>query len=235
MDGGQHNANGTVFEMMPSGNGWITVPIYSFSGPDGSHPYAGVVIDSSGNLFGTTSRGGPNDLGIVFELKNVPGVGWQETVLYNFQNADDGALPFGGLIFDNLGNLYGTAIYGGSAHGGTVFELSPSGSTWTFHLLYSLTGPCDAGCGSQASLNFDAAGNLYGTTTCDGSHGGGTVFKLAKAGNGWAYTELHSFDPVPDGQGPICRKLRSIPTAAIYGTTEAGGPNSKGTLWMIKP
>jgi uncharacterized repeat protein (TIGR03803 family) len=228
--GGQED-RGTVFEMMPSGNGWTTVPIYKFSGPDGTQPQAGVVIDSKGNLFGTTLRGGGGgDYGVVYELKYVLGVGWQETVLYYFANGDDGAYPGGGLIFDSSGNLYGTAT-GGSGHGGTVFELSPSGDTWSFNLLYSIPAPPNGVCGSSASLTFDTAGNLYGTTVCYPE--GGTVFKLAKTGNGWAYTELHSFDPLLDGDEPM-GSVAVDTDGTLYGTAAVDGPTANGTLWMIK-
>ena len=231
--GGQHGL-GTVFEMMRSGNGWVTTPIYSFSGSDGSNPAAGVAIDANGNLFGTTTRGGANDLGVVYELKYMPGMGWQQTILHDFQNGDDGALPFAGLIFDQSGNLYGGAIYGGSAHGGTIFELSPSGNAWTFNLVYSLSGSPDEGCGPQTSLAFDTAGNLLGTTPCGGSYDKGTVFRLTKTNNSWGYTELHSFNPDTDGSDPICT-VAIDSDGTLYGTTEASGPYSRGTLWMIKP
>ena len=233
VDGGQHGL-GVVYELMRSGNNWTEVPIYSFSGPDGSGPYAGVVIDSKGNLFGTTRVGGANDLGAIYELQYQAGVGWKETVLYSFQNTTDGALPFGGLIFDSTGNLYGTAVYGGSALGGTVFELSPSGNTWSFNLLYSLSGFPDQGCGSVESLAFDTAGNLYGTTICDGSLNSGTAFKLSKTANGWTYNELHAFDPASDGNEPIC-SVAIDSDGTLYGTANAGGLYNKGTLWMIKP
>ena len=192
-----HPACGTVYELTPSGNGYTESVLYSFSGPDGASPYAGLVFDNKGNLFGTTYRGGSNDAGTVFELTYVPGVGWTEHVLYNFQNASDGEYPFGGLIFDSAGNLYGTTIDGGSGGGGTVFELSPSGDTWTFKLLYSFSGQGD--CGPGATLTMDGAGNLYGTTYCDGIYNNGSVFKLSNTQNGWVYTSLHDFTGGTDG------------------------------------
>jgi uncharacterized repeat protein (TIGR03803 family) len=229
--GGQHNL-GTVFELMPSGNGWTEVPIYSFSGPDGAYPYSGVVMDGNGNLFGTTYNGGANNLGTVYELKYHPGVGWTEIVLYSFQGASDGSAPIAGLVFDNSGNLYGGTAWGGAGQGGTIFELSPSGNTWNFNVIYSLSGPGYAD-GLSGSLVFDAAGNLYGAASGDGSHQSGLVFKLTKSGNVWNYTELHSFNPVTDGSGPSGVTLDSDGT--LYGTAEADVPYAKGTIWMIKP
>ncbi len=131
---------GIVYELTPTGNGYTETVSTDFSGPDGDYPYAGLVFDNKGNLFGTTSYGGSNGDGTVFELTYVPGVGWTEHVLYSFQNASDGYFPYGGLMCDSAGNLYGTSYYGGSGGGGTVFELSPSGNTWTFKLLYSFPG-----------------------------------------------------------------------------------------------
>jgi uncharacterized repeat protein (TIGR03803 family) len=229
--GGQHD-RGVVFELMPSGNDWIEVPIYSFSGPDGAYPYSGVVMDSSGNLYGTTYNGGTNNLGAVYELKYQPGVGWTETVLYSFQGASDGSAPTAGLTFDNSGNLYGATAWGGTGHGGTVFELSPLGNTWSFNLIYSLDGP-GYGVGPSGALRFDAAGNLIGTTGGDGSHQAGSIFKLTKTGNVWNYTELHSFNPVTDGSGPSGVVIDSDGT--LYGTAADHGLYAKGTIWMFKP
>ena len=87
--------------------------------------------------------------------------------------------------------------YGGSGGAGTVFELSPSGDTWTFKLLYSFSGR--TWCGPVATLTMDGAGNLYGTTHCDGIYNGGSVFKLSNTENGWVYTSLHDFTGGTDG------------------------------------
>ncbi len=123
MNGGTHG-NGAVYELTPSGNGYTELVLYSFSGgADGGYPWAGLVLDNKGNLFGTTPDGGSNFYGAVFELSYVVGVGWTEQVLYSFQNASDGYAPRGGLIIDSAGNLYGTTSIGGSGGGGTVFEL----------------------------------------------------------------------------------------------------------------
>ena len=231
-------ANGTVYELMPSGNGYTESILYSFSGrPDGAIPWAGLVFDNKGNLFGTTAAGGSKDAGTVFELSYVPGVGWMEHVLYSFQYASDGAIPQGGLIFDSHGNLYGTTLVGGNG-GGTVFELSPSGDTWAFKLLHSFT---DSG-RPQESLSLDGAGNLYGTTTYGGIYGFGNIFKLSNTDNGWVYTSLHDFTGGTDGNGPT--SYVAIDTdGTLYGIATAGGdPNcwlnpgdGCGVVWKIKP
>ena len=223
-------AHGTVYELTPSGNGYTESVLYSFSGPDGADPYAGLVFDNKGNLFGTTSIGGSNGSGTVFELIYVVGVGWTEHVLYSFQNASDGQWPQGGLIFDASGNLYGATADGGSNGGGTVFELSPSGDTWTFKLLYSFSGKNWCGPGA---LTMDGAGNLYGATQCGGIDDNGSVFKLSNTQNDWVYTSLHDFTGA-DGWLPAGNV--SIDTdGTLYGTTYGGGDHGNGTIWMIKP
>ena len=222
---------GTVFELTPSGNGYTETVLYSFSGPDGFNPVAGLVFDTKGNLFGTTEFGGSNNFGNVFELSYVVGVGWTEHVLYEFQNRSDGQQPIGGLIFDSTGNLYGTTVDNGSGGGGTIFELSPSGDTWTYKLLYSIGG---GDLGPVATLSMDGAGNLYGTTLACGMSGYGSVFELSNTENGWVYTSLHDFTGGADGRNPISNV--SIDTdGTLYGTARQGGSTDNGVVWMIKP
>lgn len=234
------NTAGTVYQMTKSGNNWTETPIYNFSGgSDGSNPYSGVIFDNNGNLFGTTYQGGVDNRGTVFEL-TFDGIGWTEKVLYNFRGPNDGRFPYAGLIRDSAGNLYGAASGGGSGGGGTVFELSPVGDTWTFTVLYSFAGRSqDSICGPQRSLTMDAAGNLYGTTVCDGSHFQGNVFKLANTANGWVYMSLYDFTGGPDGGFPVSHV--TIDTDGIlYGTAGLAGDRGCnqqgcGTVWMIKP
>ena len=190
--GGASNL-GTVYQMTKAGNNWTEMPIYSFGGPDGQQPSAGVVLDSNGNLFGATLYGGLYSSGTVFKLTYLNGIGWTETVLYNFQNLMDGRWPDGGLVEDSAGNLYGTTSDGGSGGGGTVFELSPVADAWDFTLLYSFSAGKEQGCGPEASLSMDDSGSLYGTTACDGTNNLGGVFKLSNTPNGWEYTALHDF------------------------------------------
>jgi len=178
---------GARYELMYSSGGWTETVLHNFSaGQDGAIPN-GVILDSAGNLYGTTQGwfGGTGDrFGKVFQL--VPsGSGWNENVLYTFQDGADGAVPAAGLVMDQQGNLYGTTSGGVAGGAGTVFELSPSGGGWTFNLLYSFSG-CygplisvfPPGCGSQDSLIIDSAGNLYGTTVSPGANGLGSVFEL---------------------------------------------------------
>jgi uncharacterized repeat protein (TIGR03803 family) len=125
---------------------------------------------------------------------------------------------------------------GAQGYAATVFELTPSGNTWTFQVLSNLPGPNP--CGSDGSLAMDAAGNLYGTTVCTGSFGLGTVFKLTKTQNGWAYSSVHDFTGYADGAYPHC-KVTIDSDGTLYGTATYGGKDyytaGDGTVWMIKP
>jgi len=231
---GGNSVNGNVFQLTPSGNTWTETTVHNFTGSDdGRRPIGGLVVDGNGNVFGTTSAGGPMANGIVFELSYVAGVGWNKTLIYAFSNASEGGLPIGGLLLDKAGNLYGTTAFGGTGGGGTVFELSPSGSSWTFHLLYSFVGR--GVCGPQASLTMDATGNLYGTTLCGGDHMQGNVFKLTNTGSGWTYTSLHDFTGGDDGGSPYSNVTIDTDGVTLYGTAEFGGSNGAGVVWMIKP
>jgi uncharacterized repeat protein (TIGR03803 family) len=201
---------------------------------DGNGPYAGVIFDQVGNLYGTTSAGGNggcNGLGCgtVFQLKP-SGSGWTENVLYAFQNGSDGANPIGGLMFDPSGNLYGTTSCLGNGKS-TVFELTPSSGNWTFALL-------GGSGGSTASLIMDPAGNLYGTARTGGAYGRGSVFKLAPSGGGWTYTSLHDFcadgPPCSDGAQPWGNVILDA-NGNLYGTATAGRANYYGVVFEITP
>jgi uncharacterized repeat protein (TIGR03803 family) len=166
---------GTVFELMPqSGGTWAEKILHSFNfdGRDGIFPIAGLIFGASGNIYGTTTEGGTYnpDAGTVFELTPKPG-GWTEKVVHSFGSGKDGFDPFGGLITDAAGNLYGTTATDGGLGYGTVFELSPrSGGGWTEKVLHRFTGYDGASPG--AALIFDTAGDLYGTTFQGGSGAG---------------------------------------------------------------
>jgi len=230
--GGTHGA-GAVYELMKSGSSWAEKVIWSFSGgADGLRPNAEVVMDTQGNLFGTTNGGGLYNQGVVFKL-TPSGDQWQETVVYSFKNQDDGSVPLAGLIFDSSGNLFGAASEGGSGVGGTVFELIPSGNSYTFKLLHSFSGQAGFFCGPRASLTLDTSGNLYGTTDCSGAHGQGNVFKLTKNGTDWIYGSLYDFTGGADGDQPQST-VTIDGQGNLYGTTTGGG-RGYGVLWMITP
>ena len=162
---------GVVFKLAPNSDGsWTESVLYNFCSltncSDGKSPFAGLVFDQGGNLYGTTVNGGAYDDGTVFELAPKADGIWTETVVYNFTGDADGSGPAAGLAFDAAGNLYGTTSSGGNLSGcdgfgcGVVFKLAPSlGGSWTDSVLYSFQGGTD-GAAPNASLTFDAAGNL---------------------------------------------------------------------------
>jgi uncharacterized repeat protein (TIGR03803 family) len=230
-------SGGTVFEVPSAG---VYTVLYSFCSVvqgsvclDGNNPVAGLIQDAAGNLYGETTNGGVSGTGTVFELAPPAqkGGAWTETVLYNI-----GGFPYGALIMDSAGNLYGTTAAGGIATTmnpsgeGTVFRLTPpaqSGGGWTATLLYEFCSVMQgAGCldgnGPEDALVRDAAGNLFGTTTGGGAHNAGTVFALDSTGK---ETVLYSFCSVAncaDGFNPRASLIRDA-AGNLYGTTANGG------------
>jgi uncharacterized repeat protein (TIGR03803 family) len=146
----------------------------------GSSGSAGrLILDHAGNLYGVTTVGGANGNGVAFKLHRSYTGAWILKPLYAFKDPPDGALPYGGLIFDRSGNLYGTAYYGGAHDVGTVYKLTHRDDSWTESVLYSFKGAPD-GSSPISTLVRDAAGNLYGTTSAGGTRGSyGVIFKLA--------------------------------------------------------
>jgi uncharacterized repeat protein (TIGR03803 family) len=227
---------GTVFELTPTLSGWTENVIHEFTIGDGYFPRGGLTFDTDGNLYGTASGGGGGNGGTVFEL-SPSGDGWVENVLYNFNNSSgstDGSGPQAGLIFDSLGNLYGTTA-GGGAFGvggftgpGTVFELSPDADGWVETILYSFAGGND-GSDPKSRLTLDPSGNLYGTTWAGGGskgclgNGCGTVFRLTPTESGQWNESLFRF-PLPGTLGlqPTAPVILDV-AGSVYGTTTAGG------------
>jgi uncharacterized repeat protein (TIGR03803 family) len=214
--GGASN-NGTVFQVDAANNETV---LYSFTGgADGSMPFATLIRDARGNLYGTTAAGGAFGRGTVFRLDMTN----NETVLHSF-NGTDGADPGAGVIQDAAGNFYGTTSRGGASDKGTVFKLDTSGKETVLH---SFTGGADGG-NPDASLLLDTLGNLYGTTsgggdlTCGTSTGCGTVFKIDTLGN---ETVLHSFNGHADGSSPTAGVVMDA-AGNLYGTALLGGNRS---------
>ena len=247
--------HGAVFELTHVNGNWKETVIYSFCPTDcsdGANPFAGLIFDPAGNLYGTTEWGGNSALcsgagcGVVFELMPKQDGSWAEKVLHEF-TATDGANPLAGLIFDQAGNLYGTTYSGGAGpcdpYGcGVVFQLAPnSDGSWQENVLYSFC-PTDCGDGAfpSAGLIFDATGSLYGTTGGGGEFGGGggTVFQLTPNGKGsWTESVLYSFCVVSscrDGRYPYGGVVFDQ-TGNLYGTTRAGGANINGAVFQLTP
>jgi uncharacterized repeat protein (TIGR03803 family) len=195
--------------------------LYAFTGgADGASPWAGLIRDGAGNLYGTTPYGGASGYGTVFML-NKSG---KETVLYSFAYSD-GAWPYAGLIRDAAGNLYGVATGGGGSGYGTAFKVAKTGKETT---LYTFSGA--DGATPFAGLVQDAAGNLYGTTSTGGASSVGTAFKLAKTGK---ETVLHSFTGTGgDGSYPEAGLVRDA-NGNLYGTTVSGGASVYGTVFEL--
>lgn len=170
------SSTGTVFELTAEGSYQILHKFAGGFGPDGSAPLASLTLDSQGNLYGTTSHGGsggyPDD-GTVFKLTPGSNGSWQETILYNFTQQSGCQNPFGNVVFDSHGNLYGTAANGGAWGGGCVYKISPAGKLTIVHSFGEGTD------GAQPSGNLlFSQGNLYGTTSAGGANSQGTVFKV---------------------------------------------------------
>ena len=222
--------------------------IYNFADETGHNspagPAAGLVLDSAGNLYGTTSYGGAHDYGVVFELSPIAGGGWQETTIHTFTGGNGGGAPKDGLIMDGAGNLYGTTSAGGDSSSGVVFKLSPSGGSWHESVLYSFTAGADGGFPS-AGLILDSAGNLYGTTLYFGNisstcpDGCGTAFELSpRSGGGWHFTLLHSFHGT-DGTGSHA-SMALDSAGDLYGTSTQGGASANcdggcGVVFELSP
>jgi uncharacterized repeat protein (TIGR03803 family) len=224
---------GTVYELTTNGGIWTEKVLYSFAGsPDGASPLSGPVFDQAGNLYGTTSAGGANGWGTLYQL-SPSGSGWIETILDSFQNGSAGLTPTAGVIFDPSGNLYGATQTGGSGGGGTLFELSPLwGGSWNLSTLYGFLGPALGG--PFRSVAMDAAGNLYGTTAGDGTHLWGSVFKMTPSNGGWIYTSLHDFTGGADGGTPYGGLVFGA-GGNLYGTTSIGGAYGDGVVFEITP
>lgn len=215
---------GVAYQLTQSGGVWTETILHAFTlGDDGGYPNSGVIFDRAGNLYGTApedTHQGRSD-GLIYEL-SPSSSGWTQNVLYYFQAGTDGADPYAGLSSDIAGNLYGAAAGGGSNHGGTVFQLTPSGGTWDFSTLYGLPQGNGGSVGPYGTLVMDAAGNLYGTTLTDGAYGNGSVFKLTPSNGGWIYTDLHDFTDHADGGQPYGTLVLDA-NGNIYGTAFSGG------------
>jgi uncharacterized repeat protein (TIGR03803 family) len=221
-EAGGASGAGTVFKVNKSGTHTV---LYSFKGgSDGANPYVGVIRDAAGNLYGTTANGGASGLGTVFKLTKTG----NEKVLYSFAGGSDGCYPYGGLLRDAAGNLYGTTEVCGASGVGTVFKLTNTGKETVLHSFAG--GSSDGEFPSFTSLLMDTSGNLYGVAEQGGTDNLGVVYKLSKSGK---LKVLHSFaggtsdgcdvfgTPVMDAEGNL------------YGTANACGSAHVGIVWKV--
>jgi uncharacterized repeat protein (TIGR03803 family) len=208
---------GVVYKLSVS-TGWTESILYRFTGgDDGGYPYAGVIFDATGNLYGTTEYGGTETEGVVYKL-SPSGSGWTESVVYNF------TFPFGepysGLIFDQAGNLYGATSEGTAPF---VYELTPAGDAWTFNQLYQFE---NTYVGPLAKLTMDPAGNLYGTV----ADGNVEVFRLTLSDGQWTQTGFNG----GAGDGPTGSVILDA-SGNVYTTAPAGGTYGDGVVFEITP
>jgi len=268
---------GTVYQLAPpakSGDPWKETVLYIFTGntrKDGASPYGGLVIDAAGNLYGTTGYGGTGNCvvlgilmgcGTVFELSppKQKGGPWTETVLYSFPTPKQGFVPWGDLVFDGAGNLYGATIYGGGygtncgdayyKYCGAVFELSPpksKGGKWTEKTLHGFKGVAVGvqfgdGANPNGGLVLDGTGAIFGTTSIGGYNcpqfqgvGCGTAFELkppAKTGGVWTEKVLRRFTDGNDGASPNGGLIFDA-EGSLYGVAEAGGTQDSGVVFRF--
>jgi uncharacterized repeat protein (TIGR03803 family) len=218
LQGGSYGAyGGTAFELVNNNGTYTLNTLFNFSGNNGSLPYAGLIADAHGDLFGTT--GGEFDVGSVFELVNNNGT-YTLNTLVNF-NGNNGALPVGGLIADANGDLFGTTELGGSYNDGTVFELVNNNGTYTLNTLVNFNG--NNGLNPEASLIADANGDLFGTTVVGGSNNDGTVFEITNSG----FVTLDHWTNTHGGNWSIAANWNpGVPTAGKIADIDATGTYS---------
>ena len=236
---------GIAFELTPSTGGYTESILHNFgNGTDGSGPSAGVVLDTAGNVYGTTPFGGTgtpeecgSTCGTVYQLMPSNG-GWVENVLVNFNNTN-GRGPYGNLIIDASGNLYGTTISGGQIGGqngdGVVFKLTPSGGGFTYSALYTFSS-----CNPAGGVVMNAAGNFFGACGTGGAYQNGWIFELTNCSQTCGVIDLHDFNG-SDGTQPQASPVLDA-NGNLYGTTTEGGIVNDfpcyegcGVVWEITP
>ncbi len=241
-DPGYYQYCGTVFKLSPpksKGGKWTEQVLHSFAaGTDGANPNGGLVLDSAGDIFGTTVFGGSAGCqgpgcGTAFELKKPTKTGgkWTEKILHVFTGGDDGASPDGGLVLDAKGTLYGTGGAGGTQDSGVVFQLTQVNGRWAETVLHSFQGTKNES--DPQGLVADSLGNLYCST--------GSIVQLKppkQKGGNWRMNVLYTFNGAPDGRNPL--ELIFGSGGALYGTTLYGGTGQSceagcGTVFEAKP
>jgi uncharacterized repeat protein (TIGR03803 family) len=237
------NGYGTVYRLQPPGScrsancPWTETVLYVFQGgSDGGDPSsADLAFDQQGNIYGTAGGGAGGSCngtcGVVYKLSR-SGQSWSYSVIYTFQEEEDGSGP-DGVVQDASGNLYGATFAGGDYSSGVLFKLTPSGSGWTQSVLYDFPNLSD-GTNPEGGLIFDRSGNLYGTARYGGQYGTGTVYELTPANGGWDFAVLASL-PGLAGYGPIAA-LAMDDNGALYGTDSDGSVfklTPSGNSWIL--
>src|SRR5947199_736365 len=211
--------------------------IYSFEEDEGEYADTDLETDSAGNIYGTTVLGGDFGSGTVFQLSHT-GNSWVHTVLYSFTGGADGGEPYKGVTLDGEGNLYGTAVTGGSGicEGGcgVAYKLTNSGGTWTQTVIHAFTGE-DDGSGPGARVTVDGAGNVYGMAPTGGAYGLGTIYKIRQGQNGaWVLKVIHAFTGGADGAtGSAGRMI--LRQGHLYGAATTAGTYGSGVVFELTP
>jgi uncharacterized repeat protein (TIGR03803 family) len=201
----------------------------STCGSGGNTPYAGVIFDAAGNLYGTTTVGDDGRSGVVYEL--IPNHGqWTAKTLLALEG-EYGFVCQSSLILDAAGNLYGATSYGGAFNSGVVFELIPNNGKWQAKVLHSFNPNQKDGVNPYGSLTLDGAGNLYGTTYNGGTRNSGTVFELMRNNGKWTHRVLHNFGG-KNGANPQSGVTLDA-AGNLYGTTYYGGTDGTGTVFEL--
>jgi len=232
---GGANGFGNVFQLDTSG---VETVLHDFAGAptDGAYPFYGSLVTKfprwrEAILYSTTEAGGASDAGTVFAVNPKTGA---YKILWNFTGGADGGYPYGPVVLDKKGSLWGTTTKGGADGFGTVFEISKKGVET---VIYSFSGGTD-GATPYGGLAPDGQGNFFGTTLAGGANGDGTVFEISSTGT---ETVIHSFDCATDGCNPSASLVRTRPEpsfgvpAVLYGTTVQGGTGGYGTVFVLNP
>jgi uncharacterized repeat protein (TIGR03803 family) len=245
---GGSGLGGTVFKLVPKGSGWVFNTLYSFGGPDGANPVAGVVVGLGGSLYGTTAAGGMpgcnhgypfNGCGVVFNLRPQPtpckavSCPWNENVLYTFNGDTGGNSPSSGaVVFDTGGNLYGTVRFGNAydEYWGAAYELTPSSGGWIETTIYNFL--WNDGVDPVGGVILDRLGNLYGSSFGGGT-AWGTVYELMPGSSGWSATVLYNF-PYTGARAPN-GGVTFDQQGNLYGEVEHGGPQDLGGIFQLTP
>lgn len=232
---------GIAFQLRPNGDGsWSESVIHDFTGEDGERPNSPLVLDSRGNVYGTTETSANSGYGTIFELSPVGDGTWLESILHAFDGLSDGGYPHG-VAFDKTGHLYGTTAFNSSGFASVISLARVAPLNWYEQVLHLFWGGRGGAGDPVGILTFDGTGAIYGTTYDGGARGSGTVFRLARNRNSTAWTEtvLYAFKGTAFGSGSDGANpydgLVFDAAGNLYGTTEWGGPAAMGTVFKLTP
>jgi uncharacterized repeat protein (TIGR03803 family) len=231
---------GVLFQLVPQPGGtWTENILHAFTGgADGGAGQAGrLLVTADNHIFGVATVGGAYGAGTAYELSPpaAPGGDWRFDTIHDFQGQPEAGFPYGGLLRDAAGDLYGTTYYDGAFDLGCVYQLHNAGGVWTETVLHSFAGKRD-GSGSISGLVLDAAGNIYGTTSEGGAGCScGTIFKLSpQPGGAWTTSIAYRFTGTPDGGYPYAG-LVADGLGSFFGATVQGGEDNDGAVYRFVP